>query len=403
MQQTPTFFFNSNDGSALLGFGLHAQLRVDEGTALPELEKFLAAHPERHVFACLNYELKNEIEALESRHPDATGFPLLYLCVMENVLELKGSQYTYLEGKASEENEALVRRFLSPATSGFSNEVHWNLQPSLTREDYLEKVGSLKKHLQAGDIYEVNFCQEYAAQGVEIRQPLDFYFRLNEVTRAPYSAFVTFDEFSVFCGSPECYLSKKGDTLRSFPIKGTHRRGSTPEQDALFRETLLNDTKERAENVMIVDLVRNDLSRLATKGSVRVEELFGIYTFETVHQMISTVACTLRDNTSFSDILRATFPMGSMTGAPKIRAMQLIERHENFRRGLYSGAIGYLKPNGDFDFNVVIRSMIHNKNTGYLSCAVGSAITIHSDAEKELAECETKISRILNAFHEPVK
>lgn len=399
MQHTPTFFLNSNDGTGILAFGVRACLRVDGGKALEKMDKFLLTNQQQYVFACLNYDLKNEIEDLSSWNPDGSQFPLLYLCVPECVVEVKDDHFTYLSGNPNVENEAFIQSFLSEQHASEVNSPEIHLQAQISRENYLRQVESLKQHLQNGDIYEVNYCQEYAANHVEILHPEALYFKLNEVTKAPYSAYVSFDEFTVFCGSPECYISKREDTLRSYPIKGTHKRGSTAEEDAIFKETLLNDQKERAENVMIVDLVRNDLSRLATKGSVRVEELFGIYTFETVHQMISTVACTILDNLTFSEILRASFPMGSMTGAPKVRAMQLIESHESFRRGLYSGSIGLIQPNGNFDFNVVIRSLIYNQNRQYLSCSVGSAITIHSDPEKEYAECETKINRILSTLH----
>ena len=195
-------------------------------------------------------------------------------------------------------------------------------------------------------------------------------------------------------------MKKTGDKLMTQPIKGTAKRHTDKAEDELLKQALMADPKERAENVMIVDLVRNDLSKVATKNSVFVDELCGIYSFETVHQMVSTVSCQLKENTTIKEILRATFPMGSMTGAPKVSAMQLIEEFEDFKRGIYSGSIGYIDPQGDFDFNVVIRSLFYNKAKKTMTCDVGGAITIQSDPEKEYEECLTKVKRILDGMNE---
>ena len=223
---------------------------------------------------------------------------------------------------------------------------------------------------------------------------------LNKITQAPFSSFFHTGDYTVFCGSPERFLKREGNTLLSEPIKGTAKRGKTGEEDDKLKNDLINDPKERAENIMIVDLVRNDLSKIATKNSVTVNDLCKIHTFETVHQMISSISCEINENTPFIDIIKATFPMGSMTGVPKIRAMELIEEHESFKRGLYSGSIGYIKPNGDFDFNVVIRSLLYNKAKKLLSCSVGGAITDLSSPEKEYEECLTKVQRILDGMNE---
>lgn len=195
-------------------------------------------------------------------------------------------------------------------------------------------------------------------------------------------------------------MNRDGNRLLSQPIKGTSRRGATPEEDEALKKELQENPKERAENIMIVDLVRNDLSKIARPKSVTVDELCGVYTFETVHQLISTVSCEVEETTSFTDIIRATFPMGSMTGAPKVRAMELIEEYEAFKRGLYSGTIGYISPNGNFDLNVVIRTLLYNKVQKYLSCSVGGAITINSDPEKEYEECLVKVQRILDGMNQ---
>lgn len=200
------------------------------------------------------------------------------------------------------------------------------------------------------------------------------------------------------CASPERFLKKEKDLLVSQPIKGTAPRGRNAKEDMQLKKELFTDAKERSENVMIVDLVRNDLSHVAAKNSVKVTELFGIYSFSTVHQMISTVTARLGKDYHFTDALRYTFPMGSMTGAPKVRAMQLIEQYEDTRRGLYSGAVGYITPERDFDFNVVIRSILYNKQEQYLGFMAGSAITSGSIPEKEYQECLHKAQAMKKAL-----
>jgi para-aminobenzoate synthetase component I len=262
------------------------------------------------------------------------------------------------------------------------------IKARVSREKYINDVKHLKKHIHRGDIYEINYCIEFYNEGAEI-DPVDVFQRLSGISEAPFSFFSKVDNDYVICASPERFLLKKGERLISQPIKGTRRRDPDPKKDQALIEELRNDKKEQCENVMITDLVRNDLSRIAMRGSVNVEELFGIYSFKQVHQMISTVACTTKID-DVNEILNATFPMGSMTGAPKIRAMELIKDTESFERGLYSGACGLLFPNGDFDLNVMIRSIFYNASKRYLSFAVGSAITANADPEKEYHECLVK-------------
>jgi para-aminobenzoate synthetase component 1 len=245
----------------------------------------------------------------------------------------------------------------------------------------------------------VNFCQTYNTENCIVEDAEKIYFKLNAITQAPFSAYISWNEFKVMCGSPERYIQKKDTQLLSQPIKGTAPRNKDVKIDNALLEDLKNSKKERAENTMIVDLVRNDLARIAKKNSVEVSEFCGIHSFKTVHQMISTVRCELIENTTFTDCLKATFPMGSMTGAPKLRTMEIIEEMEDFKRGLYAGSIGLIKPNGDFDFNVVIRSLIYNEKSQAASLSVGSAITIQSDAKAEYEECLVKIERILEGIN----
>ncbi len=396
----PIAYLNSNDGSGLLAFGDGKRISAMSGMALHDLDLFIEYHKKKFIFGYLGYDLKNELENLNSKNLDNKEFPDLFFWVPKYVVKLQGEHFEFVQGDKTKESFEFLNYFLEEETDQNFHSYKLDFQPTTSKEKYLENVIKLKEVIQQGDIYEINYCQEFLAENVDINFSLDTYFKLNNITKAPFSSYVQFDEYTIFCGSPERYIKREGDKLLSQPIKGTAKRNPDKEQDELLKEQLKTDPKERAENVMIVDLVRNDLSKIATKNSVVVDELCGIYSFKTVHQMVSTVSCELKEKTSFTDVLRATFPMGSMTGAPKVSAMELIEEFENFKRGIYSGSIGYIDPEGDFDFNVVIRSLFYNKKKKMMTCDVGGAITIQSDPEKEYEECLTKVQKILNGMNE---
>ena len=399
MYDFPIAYFNTNDGSSRLAFGEGPMIKLKEGCALENLQRFIDEHSGKHLLLNLSYELKNEIENVASTNNDYSNFPLGYAWVPKYMIELSNENLHFVQGTTDHESMEFIELFMEKEIDqNFSSFPH-KLNGRIKKDDYLNHVRAIKDEIQNGDVYEVNYCQEFFAEEVEIPDPIDAYFKLNRLTRAPYSSFFSIDDFVLFCGSPERYIKRIDNKLTSQPIKGTQRRGKTKEEDELLKDELLNDPKERAENVMIVDLVRNDLSRIALPGSVDVDELYGIYTFDTVHQMISTISCDIDESTTFTDMLRATFPMGSMTGAPKISAMNSIDKHECFQRGIYSGSIGYIKANGNFDLNVVIRTLVYNKRKKYLSCAVGGAITIKSDPEKEYEECRVKIGKILDGMN----
>ena len=394
---TEVCHLNSNDGNSILAFGKGSSLRIDEEKCFEKLNDFIFKHRNRYIFSLLSYDLKNDIESLSSNNSDDTYFPQAILWSPEFVVSIKESSIEYMQGIKHMEHQEFISSFVeNKHTPQLRESVYF--EPRTSKEKYLKTVNHLKKHIQRGDVYEVNYCQEYISYNAEIQDIASVYMSLNKTTKAPFSSLFCFDEFTIFSCSPERFIKKNDIHLLTQPIKGTARRGKNDTEDRLLIDSLKNDPKERSENIMIVDLMRNDLSKLAVKGTVKVEELCEIYSFETVHQMISTVSCQLKDKYSFVDILRATFPMGSMTGAPKIRAMELIEENEDFKRGLYSGSIGCIAPNGDFDFSVVIRTMIHNRKKKTLSCAVGSAITIKSDAEKEYEECQIKIKKMIDVF-----
>ena len=258
-----------------------------------------------------------------------------------------------------------------------------------SKDSYFKKLDKILQHIQRGDIYEANFCQEFYSENVQI-DSIKTYLHLNEISKPPFATYLKFDNFYAMSASPERYIQKNGTKVISQPIKGTAKRDANPDEDDLLKEQLKNDPKERSENIMITDLVRNDLSRIAEKGSVQVDELCKVYSFKQVHQMISTISCEVAEEISPVKIIKETFPMGSMTGAPKISAMKIIEEQEDAKRGLYSGAIGYFTPEGNFDFNVIIRSILYNSDNKYVSYSVGGAITAKSIPENEYEECLLK-------------
>lgn len=386
---------NGNEPHSLIAIGVEAEITADSGNAFETWKNFQLSHKD-WLFGYLAYDLKNEVERLESKHPDGVQFPDLHFFQPTYVFQVDAQNVRISSlGKSPEEVFATILATTPiPETAPGPSPL---LQARLSRKEYLNTLGHLKQHIRQGDIYEINYCQEFFAEQVSL-DPYATFQRLNRLSPTPFAAFYRLDERFLMCGSPERFLHKVGDRLISQPIKGTARRGDSPEEDQQLRHDLLNSAKDRSENVMIVDLVRNDLSRSAQPETVKVEELFGIYTFPKVHQMISTVTSRLQKEVHPCDAIRYAFPMGSMTGAPKIRAMQLIEEYEHSRRGLYSGAVGYFTPEGDFDFNVVIRSLLYHRPEGYLSFQVGGAIIDASDPEAEYEECMIKASPLLETL-----
>ncbi len=391
---------NSNDGTGLLAFGEGETIILKKNDKLQKLQEFIDQQKGNYLFGYLSYDLKEQLHGLKSENNDSLLFPETYFWKPKYVVNLHKESVEFLQGEKNSESLNFISQFLEEETDQNFHPHNFEFKARISKEEYIAKIVKIKEQIQLGNIYELNFCQEYFAENVDIPYEIDTYFKLNTITQAPYSSYFKFGDFDIFCGSPERFLKKEGNKLISQPIKGTAPRGGTIEEDAQIKKTLSEDPKERAENIMIVDLVRNDLSRVAAVNSVRVDELCEIYSFETVHQMISSISCDLKEGVNFTEILKATFPMGSMTGAPKLRAMELIEELESFKRGLYSGSIGYITPSGDFDFNVVIRTLLYNQKESYLSCSVGGAITIQSDPEKEYQECLVKVKRIMDGINE---
>jgi len=390
-------FDQSPNRSCLLGIGVKRELlfKKSEPGILDALEKF-SKEGNAWTFGWFGYDLKNEIENLETRNPDTLGHPVLAWWEPEIVIQFSDSSVDVLSGDINDPRtqEALhaINQKGEVEETGGMGEMVW----SWDKSKYLQAFDEVKHLIQNGDVYELNLCMPLKGKASS-NASWPLFCRLQSLTQAPFSGYLQCRSARIMSGSPERFLKREGDRLMSQPIKGTVRRGRTTEEDNALIDALQSSEKERAENVMIVDLVRNDLSRVAQKASVEVTELCGIHSFQTVHQMVSTIECKLRKDKGLSDILRATFPMGSMTGAPKISAMKHIDRLELEGRGSYSGSIGYITPTGDFDFNVLIRSLFHNSETEALVANVGGAITALSDPHQEYEECMLKAEAVVKA------
>lgn len=399
-QYTQVAYLNPNGHQYLHGPFRHLLACGASRVLKPQQEHFEALQQdwEQHqdwLFGYLNYDLKNELEQLSSANPDTIGAPLLYFFCPQHVLELQNDCLTV---STTGDPEAVYEAILSASfdeSRALSTQV--TLQQITSREHYLKTVQQLRDHIEEGDIYEINYCTEFTGIARQLT-PIALYEELNRLSPMPFSSYLQLESWHLLSASPERYLKKEGDLLVSQPIKGTRRRGTSAEEDQALIAELRQDPKERAENMMIVDLVRNDLARSCQPGTVTVEELFGINSYEQVHQMTSTVTGRLHPAKSLTDALKGAFPMGSMTGAPKIKVMELIEHYEQSRRGIYSGAAGYLSPEGDFDFNVVIRSIVYEAVKQRLSFMVGSAITWDSDPEQEYEECLLKAAAMLKSL-----
>ncbi len=374
---------------ALLAVGEISSLRCNDiDNAFDKLAAY-QSDIQDWIFGYFSYDLKNDLESLVSENEDQLKFPELYFFQPEKIITLRGNTLTQMyaptfENQAATDLNTIRNQSFLPKNR--SNNL--KIEARLNKTQYIKQVEKMLSHIYRGDIYEANFCQEFYASGTI--SPLKTYNHFNAISQAPFAAYFRNAEKYLLCTSPERYLRKKGDTLISQPIKGTAKRSENPAEDAQIAIALTKDEKERSENIMITDLVRNDLSRVAQKGSVNVDELCGIYSFKQVHQLVSTISAKVDARIPVIDLIKNTFPMGSMTGAPKVSAMKIIENLEHHKRGLYSGALGYFTPDGDFDFNVVIRSILYDAVKERVSFSVGSAITSLSDPEKEYEECLLK-------------
>ena len=380
----------------LAAAGIHQMIKLDAGHALESLQQFIDQQQD-WCFGHLSYDLKQETENVVCDKKNRAQFPDLFFFVPKIIIRF--DQDSLHIGSLLNDHEKIWDEIFSASIKKQEpDNSSVQLLETISKSDYLLQVERIKAHIARGDCYEVNYCIEFFAEHPRI-DPLHVYQQLTQLSPNPFAAYYRNDNLYLLCASPERYIARRRDQIFSQPIKGTVKRDrQNPAEDDRLKISLLQSTKEKSENVMVVDLVRNDLSRVCTPASVQVDELFGVYTFPQLHHMISTVSGRLRNDVRFSDIIRASFPMGSMTGAPKKRVMELIDAYEPTARGIFSGAVGYISPDGDFDFNVVIRSIAYNHSSQYLSYHVGSGITGYANPEKEYEECLLKAGAIMKVL-----
>ena len=373
----------------ILAVDAFTSIKTDYHNAFEDLKQYQQITKD-WLFGYLSYDLKNDIEVLHSNNFDGLEFPDLFFFQPKKVFLLKGNsleiQYLTMCDDEIERDFDEISLQIADYKLQTTGVV---IKQRISKENYFDKVSKILEHIHRGDIYEANFCMEFFAENATI-DPLEKFIKLNKISKSPQAVYFKNNTIFLLCASPERYLKKEGELLVSQPIKGTAKRFLDPIEDEKSKNSLASDPKERSENIMVSDLVRNDLSRTAQKGSVKVEELCVIYSFEQVHQMITTITSKLDSHHTAVDAIKSTFPMGSMTGTPKVSVLKIVEDLEETKRGLYSGAVGYFTPNGDFDFNVVIRSILYNQEKKYASFSVGSAITSLSIPENEYEECLLK-------------
>ena len=339
------------------------------------------------LFGYLGYDLKNHTENLTSENRELLAIPDLYFMEPEFLFRIEKENLVQLSGDNISSAE-------SQQNFDINEEIDLqNFEPSISWQRYKKNILHIQELIKNGNFYELNYsfpmCGQFSGTSYRLYQ------KMRQINPVPFGAYLSLDEYSVVCASPERFLKKQGAKVISEPIKGTAARNENKTRDIRQKEELLNE-KNRAENLMIVDLVRHDLSKIAKIGSVKVAKLYDVQTFGTVHQLISTIEAETDDQANPVEILKQCFPMGSMTGAPKIEVMKTIDQLEEYRRALYSGAIGYITPEGNFDFNVVIRTAIIQGNQ--LIYPVGGAITSDSESENEWKEAEVKARSITKVF-----
>ena len=384
------------DIESIVAAEAQSKLPYTNSDSLHKLDNYIK-NTKDWIFGYLSYDLKNEIEDLVSKNKSSFNLPNLFFFQPKKIWIIKKDK---IEAHYIDENQIdLDFKIIKSIDLSQKNKTCKKIQisPKLNKKEYENKIKKILSHITRGDIYEANFCMEWFAQDSDIN-PILIYDKLNALSKSPMSAFFRNNDFYLLSSSPERFLKKNGDKLIIQPIKGTSRRDIDLKKDNIFKDRLKSDPKERSENIMIVDLTRNDLSKISKSGTVRVTELCKVYPFKQVHQMISTVESELKDKTSFIDVIKSTFPMGSMTGAPKIKALKIIDELEISKREIYSGALGYIDPKGNCDFNVIIRSLIYDSRKHQVSFQVGSAITSNSDPSKEYEECLLKAKPMLSVL-----
>ena len=381
-----------NDYEFIFSYGKISELKSFDNS-LDKLDNYIK-QVDDWIFGFISYDLKDEIEGFNSKNlkyfdvPNLSFFQPSTIWVFDGV-ELKA---LYFDEKELFDVWNEINKIHISCDSNKSNP-NVELKGRLSKEEYIKKIKNIKKRIKMGDTYELNFCFDFFNDNTKIN-PENTFKKLNKLTESPMSVYYKDHHLHVLSSSPERFIKRNKKTIISQPIKGTKKRGKNIDEDVFLVNSLKNSIKEKSENHMIVDLVRNDFSRIAKKGSVKVTELSKINTYKNIHQMVSTIEAQIENDMFFSTILKSTFPMGSMTGAPKIKTMKIIDELEETSRGIYSGAIGYIDPNKNFDFNVVIRTIIYDDKLSKISVNVGSGITFKSDPKDEYEECLTKIDAL---------
>lgn len=376
------------------------------------LKTYLAEHKDKNntelpiisgAIGYFSYEYGRKLMEVDSAKEDLVSIPDAVLVFYDfYIIEDRQEQRTYLiangitgeAAKLMDEMETRINGKPVYMQKESDTEYPIEVQPNFAKDEYKQAVDRMIRYIIEGDIYIANMTQQLTVKSDKV--PLDVFYDLRENNPSPFGGYFDYGDFQIVCASPERFLKMQKGHVNTRPIKGTRKRGETPEEDMLMRTELENSEKDKSELLMIVDLERNDLNRVCNPGSVKVTELFTVEEYATVFHLVSDIEGDLEESKNIMDLLEAAFPGGSITGAPKYRAMEIIDEMENNKRNLYTGSIGYLTLDGDCDFNIVIRTALHKDGKYYLG--VGGGITAESDLEFEYEETLQKAKAVLQAM-----
>lgn len=376
------------------------------------LKTYLAEHKDKNntelpiisgAIGYFSYEYGRKLMEVDSAKEDLVSIPDAVLVFYDfYIIEDRHEQRTYLIANGITKEAAKLLDEMETRINGkpvymqneSDTEYPIEVRPNFVKDEYKQAVDRMIRYIIEGDIYIANMTQQLTVKSDKV--PLDVFYDLRENNPSPFGGYFDYGDFQIVCASPERFLKMQKGHVNTRPIKGTRKRGETPEEDMLMRTELENSEKDKSELLMIVDLERNDLNRVCNPGSVKVTELFTVEEYATVFHLVSDIEGDLEESKNVMDLLEAAFPGGSITGAPKYRAMEIIDEMENNKRNLYTGSIGYLTLDGDCDFNIVIRTALHKDGKYYLG--VGGGITAESDLEFEYEETLQKAKAVLQAM-----
>ncbi|AOR22650.1 aminodeoxychorismate synthase component I [Clostridium taeniosporum] len=352
-----------------------------------------------------SYDLGNSIEELPRTAFDDINIPDCYLGLYDGIIIFDHiNNKTFVSAIGIKENcEEIIERIINKIKENERNHIEHNLSVSkkntefecnFTKEEYIQAIEKIRSYIKAGDVYEVNLSQRFSCD--LDHTPYELYVKLRNINPAPFANFIDFGDGCIVGSSPERFLKVRKGIIETRPIKGTIGRGKTQEEDNKNKEKLLNSEKDKSELLMIVDLERNDLGKISKTGTVKVSQILGIEEYATVYHLVSTVVGEIKDNYSTVECIKAMFPGGSITGAPKIRSMEIIDELEPTRRSAYTGSVGYIGLNGNVDLNIVIRSIICKNKKAYFQA--GGAIVWDSNPELEYEETLCKVKALMDAI-----